>query len=185
MVGGKEIPTVGEAGAYLIVEKIDERRIGGLGVSPMPWNTPITEIKFKDGTSCAVTELGPEESCVYPGYSAPKLEPRDVSAPIKVKTWKTGKRWHARVSFPAPVAVTDASTAYSIRLSVPSKNRGRGIGSATMRNFKRGQTVVFRFDWLGGHGRYHGEVTYQRNNGVIPAPQRNGLRVGKVSFRIP
>lgn len=187
VVGGREIPTVGEEGAYLIVEKLGDRRIGVLAVTPLPWNTPITEIRFKDGSSCKVTERGgPEDSCAYPGYSAPKLEPRDVSAPIRVKTWKTGKRWHARVSFRAPVAITDASAAYAIRLSVPSKaSPGRRIGTATARNFKRGETVEFQFDQLGGHGRYHGEVTYQLNNGVVPAPQRDGLRVGRVSFRLP
>jgi hypothetical protein len=121
-----------------------------------------------------------------PGLHPARAARREVTAPIRVKTWKTGKRWHARISFRAPVAIPDAGTAYSIRLSVPSKkSRGRAISTATQENVKQGETVVFQFDHLGGHGRYHGEVTYQKIKGSIYGSPRDGLRVGRVSFRLP
>lgn len=188
--GTREIPTVGDEGAYLIVERVGDRRMGGVMTGPWPTNGPITEIRFKDGSSCAIGVTGPDRSCVNPGYAAPaqpELTEADVKSRIRVKTFKTGKRWHARVSFRAPVAVPDASAAYAIRLSVPSKKPGRGIGTATSRDIEAGETVVFKFDYLGGHGRYHGEITYQRVNsgGALAFPSADGLRVGKVSFRLP
>jgi hypothetical protein len=189
VAGTREIPTVGDEGAYLIVDRIGDSGMGGVMTGPVMTNTPITEIRFKDGSRCSVDQSGPDKGCVNPGAAAPAdpgVTAAEVKAPIRVKTWRTGKRWHARISFRAPVAIPDASAAYAIRLSVPSKKqRGRGIGTATARNFKAGETVVFQFDYLGGHGRYHGEVTYQRSRGVIAVPQRDGLRVARVSFRLP
>jgi hypothetical protein len=185
--GTREIPTAGEEGAYLIVDRIGDSGFGGVGTSPVPVNTPITEIRFKDGSSCAVTPAGPDKSCVNPGYAAPEQPEVDVAAPIRVRTFKKGKRWRARISFRAPVAIPDASAAYSIMLFVPSrKSPGRRVGMATQRNIKAGERVTFEFIYLGGHGRYHGEVLYQRNSGgAIAGPGRAGRRVGKVSFRVP
>jgi len=187
--GTREIPTVGPEGAYLIVERLGDNGIGGVSAGPVPTNTPITEIRFKDGSRCSVDWTGPEKGCVNPGRVAPQdpgLSPADVKAAIRVKTWRAGKRWRARISFRAPVAIPDASASYAIRLSVPSeKQHGRGIGAATARDIKAGETVVFRFDHLGGHGRYHGEITYQRSTSALPVPQRDGLRVGRVAFRLP
>jgi hypothetical protein len=189
VVGGKEIPTVGEEGAYLLVERIGDSGMGGVTSYPWPINGPITEIRWKDGTSCAVTITGVDKRCVNPGYAAPETPPvKDVRAPIKVRLFRTAKHWHARISFKAPVAIADASAAYTIRLSVPSKkSRGRGIGTATQKDIRAGETVVFKFDWLGGHGRYHGEINYQRvtSGGALVIARPGGQRVGKVSFRLP
>jgi hypothetical protein len=190
VVGGtREIPVAGDEGAYLLVERIGDSGMGGVMAGTWPTNSPITEIRFKDGSSCAIRVTGPDKSCVNPGYTAPaqpKLTDADVASPIRVRTFRTGRRWHARISFRAPVAIPDASAAYAIRLSVPSQQPGRGIGNATSRDIKAGETVVFKFDYLGGHGRYHGEITYQHNtSGAIAFPSADGLRVGKVSFRLP
>ncbi len=189
MIGAREIPTVGEEGAYLIVDRIGDSGMGGVMAGTWPTNSPITEIRFKDGSSCPVGIAGPDKACENPGYATPAqptLTSADVKTPIHVKTFKTGKRWHARISFRAPVAITDASAAYTINLSVPSKKRGRGIGTATSRDIKAGETVVFKFDYLGGHGRYHGVITYQRarTGQAMVLPMRDGPRVGNVSFRI-
>jgi hypothetical protein len=187
--GTREIPTVGDEGAYLIVDRIGDSGHGGVGAGPVPTNTPITEIRFKDGSSCSVDVTGPEKGCVNPGTVAPQdsgVTAADVKAAIRVKRWRTGKRWRARISFRAPVAIPDASAAYAIMLSVPSKTqRGRRIGTATARNIKAGETVTFKFNYLGGHGRYHGEITYQRSKSAIAVPQGDGLRVGRVSFHVP
>ncbi|MDA0181640.1 hypothetical protein OJ997_15145 [Solirubrobacter phytolaccae] len=191
---GKEIPTTGEEGAYLIVDRMADRGIGvgsGMGASPFPTNSPINEIRFKDGSSCAVTERGADESCVNPGYAAPPaptLTEADVKSAIHVRKTKgkKGDRWKVRVSFRAPVAVPDASSAYSIDLSVPpNKQRHTGVSTSTFKNIKAGETVTFTFNSLGGHGRYHGAVKYGRVNGMFGMPGRDGLEVGKVSFRLP
>ena len=189
--GTKEIPTVGEEGAYLLVERIGDSGMGGVGAGPWPTNGPITEVRFKDGSSCKLGIAGPDPSCKNPGYTAPaqpQLTDADVRASIKIRTFRTAKHWHARISFRAPVAIPDASAAYTIRLSVPSKrSKGRGISTSTQKDIKAGESVVFKFDWLGGHGRYHGEITYQpvTSGGALVIARPDGLRVGKVSFRLP
>lgn len=189
---GKEIPTTGAEGAYLIVDRIGDSGIGGMGSGTLwPTSSPITEIRFKDGSSCAIKQSGADESCVNPGYAAPPeptLTEADVRSKITVRKTKgkTGSRWKVRVSFRAPVAIPDAETAYSIYLSVPGNvQRHRGVGTSTFKNLKAGETVTFTFNSLGGHGRYHGKVTYGRVNGMFGTPGRDGLEVGKVSFRLP
>ena len=57
-----------------------------------------------------------------------------------------------------------------------------------MRDIKAGETVLFKFDYLYGHGRYHGAITYERAGQGSDALllSRNGdLRVGNVASVCP
>ncbi|WP_028060306.1 hypothetical protein [Candidatus Solirubrobacter pratensis] len=192
VVGSRVIPTTGDDGAYLIVDRIGNSGIGGVGVTPYPTNGPITEIRFKDGSSCKLGPsgpTGPAHTCANPGYTAPAAPPvdsADVRTPIHIATFHRGKHWHARISFRARVAVTDAGSSYGLILVSPSKKHpGRGVGTSTQRDIKAGETVVFKLDWLSGHGRYHGLITYSTRGGAFAMPDHNGALVGRVSFRLP
>ncbi len=193
-VGSRVIPTLGDDGAYLIVERLGSRRIGGVSVSPFPMNSPITEIRFKDGSACRIGPAGPISAghrCTNPGYAAPptpKVTSADVRAPIRITKQRRGKRWQVRISFRARLPVKDAGSSYGLMLSVPSrKHPGRGIGTATQRDVKAGERVVFKLGYLAGHGVYRGAVTYQRalNGNAVALPSRTGAQVGLVRFRLP
>jgi hypothetical protein len=72
-VGSRVIPTTGDDGAYLIVDRIGNSGMGGVGVTPYPTNGPITEIRFKDGSSCELGPsgpTGPAHTCANPGRAA-------------------------------------------------------------------------------------------------------------------
>jgi hypothetical protein len=193
VVGSRVIPTAGDDGAYLIVERMGKARIGGVSTTPFPMNSPITEIRFKDGSSCRIGPAGPiapHHRCANPGYAAPlapTVTSSDVRTPIHVTKRRNGKFWRVRIRFRARVPVTDASSGFALMLSTPSKRRpGRGIGTNTERDIKAGETVTFKLDFLAGHGVYRGEVTYQQNaGGPVAASSPNGVRVGRVSFRLP
>jgi hypothetical protein len=64
------------------------------------------------------------------------------------------------VRFLAPVAITDAASAYRIRISKEGARRAR-IG-VTHQNFARGELVTQRFQHLDGGGTYRITVSYHR-----------------------
>ena len=128
-VDGRRVPLAAPEGAYLLVRRPPASMRSSVqgGGSPWPDNGPITAIHYRDGSTCEVTVRGPEQPCKMPGYVAPArpdVTPRDLPVSVRLRQGRSG-RWTATVRFTAPVAVTDASSHYEIRLTPPPrKTRG-------------------------------------------------------------
>jgi hypothetical protein len=191
-VGGETIPTVGPDGAYLIVKRPGRFNFNGFAASEFPMNGPISQIAFKDGTTCRIGRTGPTPrgSCPRPGYApvpVPQLTEADLATPVTARRVRRGKRWTIEVRFEARVAVTDASATYNVRISSPQdRKRGRYAVGVTGRNIAAGETVVHRFRSQRGHGVYRGRVSYHRSTTAgVPPMGPNGIKVGDFSVRLP
>jgi hypothetical protein len=189
---GETIPTVGPEGAYLIVTRPSNERLNGFAASEFPMNGPITQIAFKDGTTCKLGRTGPtpRDSCRLPGYvpkPVPNLTEADLAAPVSARRVRRGKWWRIEIRFKARVAITDASAAYNVRISSPQgRQRGRYAVGVTSRNIAAGETIVQRFTHQRGHGVYRGTVTYNRAAAPGQMPMGpNGIKVGEFSVRLP
>lgn len=183
-VDGRRIPLAAPEGAYLLVRRPPASMRSSVqgGGTPWPDNRPITAIHYRDGSACEVTVHGPERPCKMPGYVAPArpdVTPRDIPVSVRLRQGRSG-RWTATVRFTAPVAVTDASSHYEIRLTPPPrKTRGWShMILPTDRNIAQGENVSERFTSLRDKGRYRGVVTFEH------AGEPGGTRIGRFSFRL-
>jgi hypothetical protein len=89
------------------------------------------------------------------------------------------------VRFRAPVAITDAGSAYNVRIS--KEGSGRASIAVTHRNIARGDVVTQRFQHLNGGGTYRIKVSYHR--ATEPAQWdpsgAGGVTVGRFRLRVP
>jgi hypothetical protein len=106
---------------------------------------------------------------------------------VHVRLFHRGKHWHARISFRARVAITEAGDSYGLDMRTPpsASRRHAGFGMSTQRDIRAGEIVTFKLDWLAGHGRYHGVITYATGGNAFAAPNSRGALVSRVSFRLP
>jgi hypothetical protein len=179
-------------GAYLIVARRDARRFGGMtGGSVEPLNTPITELRFRTGLTCPVTErgfAGGPGSCTIPGYApraVPRLTTEDVAAPVRAQLVGRGGPMSIAVSFRARVAVSDASSDYTVTFHAPNQG-ARELIAPIDRNVRSGQIITARFPYSGERGTYTGQVTYSAATGAAPRGQQGReLTVGGWSLHVP
>ena len=83
--------------------------------------------------------------------------------------------------FAAPVAITDASSHYEIRLTPPPRKTRdwSHMILPTDRNIAQGENVSERFTSLRDKGRYRGADHLEH------AEEPGGTRIGRFSFRVP
>lgn len=148
------IPTVGEQGAYLIVERTPAwiKGVGAgtssaivpgggtLGGRPLP--QPIRKITYTGGRTCTIGQLhyrhGRGGRCLPPvGYDAQPIRvpsPRELASPVRVRASRTsqaiggarrGEVAELLVSFVARVAVPSALSGYSVILEPPKSGKCR------------------------------------------------------------
>jgi hypothetical protein len=179
-------------GAYLIVARATRaNRFNGLaGGGPIePLNTPITEVRFADSTTCALTPrgfAGGRDACRVPGYeplAPPRLTTRDVRSPVRVRVeHRAGGRLGLIVSFRARVAVTDASSAYTVTMHDPVR-RNMYVAAPVARNVAAGGVVSVRLPIVRRGLRYHGTVLYSSTRPGFHLGPTGGLVVGRWSIR--
>jgi hypothetical protein len=184
--GPKTIRAVGSEGAYLIVLPTRDANFGA-GLSRAPMDQTITAVTFRDGTRCDAVQLRTQQ-CTLPGFHAravKALTHEDVAAKVRA-TARQGRRfWNMTVAFRAPVAIPDATAAFTIRMFPPG-HTGRSAWNYTRRNYARGDLVTMRFQHLNGGGEYRIVVGYAQATepGRMPSPQ-TAVTVGRARLRIP
>src|SRR5205085_7418750 len=134
----RTVPTVGDQGAYLIVQRGPARgrhAFGSFEPLPAPGGGAIVRIDYRNGQVCRIrARLSIRRVCPLVGYApaGPRLTHADVATPVSARldVGPHGGR-SVVVSFVARAAVTNASAAYQIelRLAGPERNcRGREVG---------------------------------------------------------
>jgi hypothetical protein len=186
--GERTIKTTGPEGAYLLVLPAapDEYVDGHPGLYPTDGR--IVSIRFRDGRACDSDALR-AAACRLPGFTPLRPKPltqEQVSAKVTA-TARQGRRfWNMTVRFRAPVAIRDATAAYSAKLNPPGRS-GRGASAFTRRNIKAGERVTFRFLHRNGGGTYKLRVTYSQatNPAQVDPTGPNELTVGRERITLP
>jgi hypothetical protein len=164
------VPTVGEQGAYLIVLKpsAHTRRLAQYSLLDGA-GAGIERVTYRDGSVCRVPAAGDVvRPCPHIGEvpaPRPRLTQADVAAPVAATIGKRAGRPNLVVRFTARVAVSDASSTYTVFVRFPGRaagiNCGGGVGGPQMHDVKAGQTQRFDIATGGCRGRFHGSVVYR------------------------
>jgi hypothetical protein len=200
--------SVGPEGAYLIVTDAPAHQLfdasAGAGTSDVvPVAGPITEIHYRDGSTCHLTArswIGGASACtpalkVPVGYRPVKTpSAAEARTPIRARVERNrrGER-EILVSFVSRVAITEYRSAYSLKLDEPQLH-GRAaptLRAAADADIAAGQTVTMR---IGGHGprgsvpagAYRGEVTLISATGpaLYEGPGTAYIHVGSFSVHV-
>jgi hypothetical protein len=188
------IPTVGDQGAYLIVQPVSARARGLGSFAPLEGagGGPIVRIDYRNGYVCRIRSRFPSQRICPPVGrvlpATPHLTTTHVASPVTARIGKGHFGRTVLVSFVARIPVKDASAAYvlTLRFSGPHANcRATAIGPL-LRNVRAGQRVHFHEPTNGCRGIFRGRVAYRYSlNGDMPpfAPRgAHELTVG--TFRV-
>ena len=160
-------------GAYLIVMASQPKR-GGYTIGKMPAvGYAIRRIDYRDAPSCRGTGTGRPANCPLVGYVA-KGAPRPDTVRRKLDVQVRGSR--IKVSFPAPVAIRDASASYTATVHFDRGEGCKGVGTmaATDRDYAVGDRVALTLTLPRCKGKVSGTVFYSpggaHGGGMTPAP---------------
>jgi hypothetical protein len=164
------VPTVGEQGAYLIVLEGSAHTRGLAQYSLLDSaGAGIERVTYRDGTVCRVPDAGDVvRPCPHVGeVTAPRLRltQADVAAPVTAAIEKRRGRPTLVVRFTPRVAVSDASSTYTVLVRFPGAaagvNCGGAVGGPLLHDVKAGQTQRFDIAPNGCRGRFRGSVVYR------------------------
>jgi hypothetical protein len=116
--------------------------------------------------------------------------PAHLHTEVAVGARKVQRGYDLGLTFIAPAAVFDASTAYGIQITQPSSRTcglGGTSGQSAERDIARGQTVHvtdFVAQPPGCHGVIHGRVILRRQPDASTGPV-GGETIGRFSFALP
>lgn len=199
--------TIGSLGAYLIVLPPSRERSGAwaLGSSSGPLGTfPIetqsslvSTLVFRFGDHRCQTgderQPGGSPACTRSNTRTPIFAPfipRGLHARIALTAHGTAGGYDLDLTFVAPVAVFDASTAYGVQVTLPRERAcGHGglSGQSIERDLARGQLVhvtEFVAQPPGCHGVVHGRVIFGRQPDAFTGPVDSEV-IGRFSFDLP
>jgi hypothetical protein len=115
----------------------------------------------------------------------PATTHEQVASKVTARVRQGRRFWNMTVRFRAPVAITDATSAYNIRIS--KQGTGRASIGVTHQNITRGELVTQRFQHLNGGGTYRIKVSYHRATepGQWDPSGVGGVTVGRFRLRVP
>jgi hypothetical protein len=204
------VPTVGRLGAYLVVLRVPPKlqqnapALGGksglLGGFPIGAGRGevVSRLLFRYGGHLCQTGFdrqphGPPQCTSHVSHTRALLRktPRGLRTSVALKARRVPGGYELHVTFAAPVAVTNASTAYGIQVTRPSSSacgRGGVWGQSIERDVSRSQVLHFSEfvpQPLHCRGVVRGEVLYggQPFGGFLGS---RGLEtIGRFSFALP
>jgi hypothetical protein len=122
---------------------------------------------------------------------APRI-PRGLHTPVTVSASKVPGGYDLHVTFRAPFAVRNASTAYGTEVLRPGGSAcgggGGAWGQSIERNVARGETLrVTEFvpQPHGCHGIERGRVTLSSQLNPLPGPGHDSETIARFSFNLP
>jgi len=191
----------GRQGAYLFILPAAPHDLNGVSTGTIPSGPPITQVTYRGGLTCRFATGNPEpgsKCATPPGALWERLDlQRMLSASTSLSpvtstptpitstvTHSAHAAWSISVAFNAPVAITNAQTAYTIELDNPGKPPSSGA-TRTDANLHRGQRVSVTFSNLTHPGPYTGTVRLTRTPSNLLLLSRGGPLVGRFSTRIP
>jgi hypothetical protein len=205
----RTVATAGGLGAYLIVLRVPPElarnapalggKAGLLGGFPIGAGRGevVSRMLFRYGGHLCQTGFdrqrrGPPQctsSIARGGTLAPAI-PRGLHTPVALKARRVPGGYDLQITFAAPVAVTNASTAYGVQVTRPSSSacgRGGVWGQSIERDVARGQILhigEFVPQPPGCHGVVHGQVLLGGEQGALRLLGRDET-IGRFSFRLP
>lgn len=204
VLGGRRhtLDTVGSQGAYMFVTRASARQLlnfADAGTADIvPVDGPIKEIHYRDGSTCHLTPkswIGGAYACTPSlpepyGYAPVGMAPSAAQAATTVHAQLTRGRHGRRlivVSFRAPVAITNARRAYSIRLREPGMPAGAFSGVSVAEPVRAGTLVTRVFQARPRSGLASGTVVLQQAIGAggLEGPGAVSVPVGRFSVRVP
>jgi hypothetical protein len=186
-------PTVGDHGAYLVVLQAPLHAHGFRGYMSLDGaGAGLVRVTYRDGSTCHVAAAGDVvRPCPHVGEvraPAPRLTRADVAAPVKATIEKRNGRPQLVVRFTARVAVTDASSTYTVFVWFPGRaagiNCGANAGGELFHDVKAGQTQRFEIATDGCRGRFHGSVVYRYGRSSSTAAFVSGRSLSVGTFTI-
>ena len=212
MVDGRlhTVPTVRSLGAYLVVLRVPPKlqrngpvlggKTGLLGGFPIGAGKGevVSRLLFRYGGHLCQTGFdrqphGPPQcksSIAFKRTLVPAIA-RGLHTPVALKARKVPGGYDLHVTFAAPAAVTNASTAYGVEVTRPSSSacgRGGVWGQSIERDVARGQILqVTEFvpQPPGCHGVVHGRVVFGGANGALGLLLGRHDMIGRFSFVLP
>ncbi len=204
----RTIATTGSSGAYLIVlrQSNASSAVAVLGASSGPLGSfPIETQSFVVSTlvfsfgdhrcqTGAEHQLGGPQACTKSVARTPVFVPaipRSLHSRITLNVQRRARGYDLDVTFRAPAAVFDASTAYSVQVTMPHNpacGRGGVSGQSIERDIARGQIVnvtEFVEQPPGCHGVVHGRVIFGGQPDAFTGPVRDAETIGSFSFDLP
>jgi hypothetical protein len=201
------VATSGSLGAYLIVlrqppERSDARVLGSssgpLGSFPIETaSSLVSTLLFRFGDRLCQTGVerqpGGPPACTKSIARAPVFVPeipRGLRSPIALKARRVSGGYDLDLTFTAPVAVYNASTAYGVQVTMPSGwacGRGGVSGQSIERDLTRGQIVhvsEFVGQRRGCHGVLHGRVIFGRQPDAFTGPV-DGETIARFTLDLP
>jgi hypothetical protein len=204
------VPTAGRLGAYLVVLRVPPKlqqnapALGGkgglLGGFPIGAGRGevVSRLLFRYGGHICQTGFdrqphGPPQCTSHVSHTRALLPktPRGLHTSVALKARRAPGGYELHVTFAAPVAVTNASTAYGIQVTRPSSSacgRGGVWGQSIERDVPRGQALHFS-EFIpqppGCRGVVRGEALYggQPFGGFLES--RDLETIGRFSFALP
>jgi hypothetical protein len=196
------LDTVGSQGAYMFVTRASAHQLlnfANAGTADVvPVDGPIKEIHYRDGSTCHLTSkswIGGSYACTPSlpepyGYAAVGKAPSsaDVATTIhaRLRPGRHGRRQIA-ISFRAPVAITNARRAYSIRWREPGMAPGAYGGVSVTGHLSAGTIVTRTFEVRPRPGVTSGTVVLQQAIGAggLEGPGARSVPVGHFSVHGP
>jgi hypothetical protein len=199
------VPVVGTHGAYLIVlpqTTLATPQNGSLASSSFPLGhfpvdyqpSVITALVFRNGGHLCQSGTAPlaggPPACVMSKRSGQSPAGPGPRTRIALEAHKIAGGYDLDLAFAAPVAVSNADTAYAVEYTLP-QNAGCGAkgtaGQPIERDLARGQLVrvtIFIGQRPGCHGTIHGRVIFGAQPDALSGPAP-GRTIGRFSFQIP
>lgn len=191
------IPTTGSEGAYLIVTDAApgwQPNAFGVGATgPVPVDSPLTEIHYRDGSSCQLSGGGAEDSCApggipsgyVPAESTPT--PSQTAAPVSAELLATAdRRYEAVVRFSAPVSAGSVRDHYALRWKALGPTSSEGASGGAQAVVAAGQQLALHTGPLPA-GAIELQAILQHANGpaLLEGPGTVFVPVGHVTVTVP
>jgi hypothetical protein len=200
------IPTVGADGAYLIVTRAPAKQLlgfsGATTADVVPVDGPITELHYRDGSTCHLTSrswIGGASACspslsVPVGYTpvAPPPTAAQLATPLqgRVVASPHGGR-EVLLSFTSRVAVTSDRGEYQLHVAhlAGVSPQDQPAGMMLNRDIAAGEQVTMHIGAPGGQlpaGDYTGTVTYVYATGpaLLEGPGTVYVPVGSFTLHV-
>jgi hypothetical protein len=201
LAGGKThtLATVGSQGAYLIVLASPGPGMNGFSPLPGAGGGPIERIDYRNGYVCSLKPknhdepVGPgTDTCPHVGQVPirhPDLTVADVASPVTVTVTNGRSGKTLVIGFVARLAITDASSEYSISIAYPGREPRCGsiLSGPLLGNIGRDREAHFDESTDGCHGTFTGTISYRYGENTSGLPfdiVGPSLTVGRFTVRV-
>lgn len=191
------VPTTGSEGAYLLVTHAApgwQPNAFGVGAAgPVPLDSPITEIHYRDGSSCRLSPGAGEEACAPGGIPAGYVPaestptPTQAAAPVSADVIPLARGGsEALVHFNAPLSTANVRDRYAVRWKAPGATPPEGGGAGAEAVVAAGQQLTFHTGPLpAGIVELQAILQHASGPALLEGPGTVSVPVGQAIVSVP